>query len=52
MLFRSRTQIIETVRAAFEPYVHGDEVRFMAACWMVGARAVYASTAPKKVVSV
>jgi SAM-dependent methyltransferase len=36
---RTRTQVIETVRAAFEPYVHGAEVRFTAACWMVGARA-------------
>jgi SAM-dependent methyltransferase len=37
---RTRTQIIETVRAAFDPYVHGGEVRFTAACWMVGARAL------------
>ena len=36
---RTRTQVVETVRAAFEPYVHGAEVRFTAACWMVGARA-------------
>jgi SAM-dependent methyltransferase len=36
---RTRTQVMDTVRAAFEPYVHGDEVRFTAACWMVGARA-------------
>jgi len=35
----ARTQVIETVRAAFDPYVHGDEVRFTAACWMVGAQA-------------
>jgi len=35
----TRTQIIETVRAAFERYVHGAEVRFTAACWMVHARA-------------
>jgi ubiquinone/menaquinone biosynthesis C-methylase UbiE len=35
----TRTQIIETVRAAFDPYVHGGEVRFTAACWMVGAQA-------------
>jgi SAM-dependent methyltransferase len=31
--------IVETVRAAFEPFVHGNEVRFTAACWMVSARA-------------
>ncbi len=36
---RTRTQVVETVRAAFDPYVHGAEVRFTAACWMVGARA-------------
>jgi len=27
------------VRAACEPYVHGSEVRFNAACWMVGGHA-------------
>ncbi|RUO94326.1 class I SAM-dependent methyltransferase [Corallococcus sp. AB018] len=36
---RTRTQVIETVRAAFEPFVHGAEVRYTAACWKVGARA-------------
>lgn len=36
---RTREQVIETVRAAFDPYVHGAEVRFTAACWMVSARA-------------
>ena len=35
---RTRAQVIETVRAAFDPFVHGAEVRFTAACWMVGAR--------------
>ncbi|MGA7485442.1 MAG: class I SAM-dependent methyltransferase [Xanthobacteraceae bacterium] len=40
---RTRTQVIETVRAAFDPYVLGAEVRFTSACWMVGARA---SSAP------
>lgn len=34
-----RRQVIEAVRPAFEPYIHGDEVRFTAACWMAGARA-------------
>ncbi len=48
---RTRTQVIETVRAAFEPYVHGAEVRFNAACWMVGARAPSASAAPKEATS-
>jgi SAM-dependent methyltransferase len=32
---RTRARVIETVLAAFEPYVHGAEVRFTAACWMV-----------------
>jgi SAM-dependent methyltransferase len=36
---RSRAQLVETVRAAFEPYVRGSEVRFTAACWMIGAEA-------------
>lgn len=35
---KTRTQIIETVRAAFDPYVQGAEVRYRAACWMVAAR--------------
>jgi hypothetical protein len=36
---RTRARVVAAVRAAFEPYVHGAEVRFTAACWMVGARA-------------
>ncbi|CAN7645782.1 MULTISPECIES: class I SAM-dependent methyltransferase [unclassified Variovorax] len=36
---RTRAQVIDTVRAAFDPYVHATEVRFAAACWMVSARA-------------
>jgi SAM-dependent methyltransferase len=35
----TRSQIVTTVRAAFEPFVHADQVRFNAACWMVAARA-------------
>jgi hypothetical protein len=35
---QTRTQIVEKVRAAFDPYVHGDAVRFNAACWIVDAR--------------
>jgi SAM-dependent methyltransferase len=35
----TRRQVIGTVRAAFDPFVHGDEVRFTAACWMIGAKA-------------
>ena len=34
-----RTQVIEAVRAAFDPYVQGAEVRYTAACWIVAARA-------------
>jgi SAM-dependent methyltransferase len=34
---RTRTQVIDTVRAAFDPYVCGAEVRSTAACWMVVA---------------
>jgi len=35
---RTRARVTETVRAAFDPFVHGPEVRFTAACWLVGAR--------------
>ncbi len=35
----TRTRVTRTVRAAFEPYVRGAEVRFTAACWTVAARA-------------
>lgn len=34
-----RDRVIRTVRAAFAPYIYDDEVRFTAACWMVGAKA-------------
>lgn len=36
---RTRAQVVYTVRAAFNPYVHGAEVRFTAACWIVSAQA-------------
>ena len=36
---QTRARVVERVRPAFDPYVHGDEVRFDAACWMIGARA-------------
>ncbi|MYS89185.1 MULTISPECIES: class I SAM-dependent methyltransferase [Streptomyces] len=36
---KTRARVVETVRAAFDPFVHGSEVRFTAACWTVGARA-------------
>jgi len=35
----TRKQVIATVRAAFDPYVHGAEVRFTAGAWVVTARA-------------
>jgi ubiquinone/menaquinone biosynthesis C-methylase UbiE len=41
----TRTRVTATVRAAFDPYVHGAEVRFTAACWMVAARASLVSAA-------
>lgn len=34
---RTRAQVIDTVRAAFDPYVFGAEVRYTAACWIVVA---------------
>jgi SAM-dependent methyltransferase len=34
-----RTEVIERIRLAVEPYVHGAEVRFTGACWLVVARA-------------
>jgi hypothetical protein len=35
----TRAKVTEAVRAAFQPYVFGDEVRFNAACWMIRASA-------------
>jgi len=37
---QTRKRVIGTVRPAFDPYAHGDEIRFNAACWMIGARSV------------
>lgn len=36
---RTRAQVLQTVRAAFDPFVRGTEVHFDAACWMVAAKA-------------
>jgi ubiquinone/menaquinone biosynthesis C-methylase UbiE len=36
---RARARVVEAVRAAFDPFVHGTEVRFTAACWTIGALA-------------
>jgi ubiquinone/menaquinone biosynthesis C-methylase UbiE len=33
-----RAQVAPVVRAAFEPFVHGAEARFVGACWWVSAR--------------
>lgn len=38
---QTRTRVAATVRAAFDPFVHGAEVRFTAACWMIGARSYF-----------
>ncbi|MFI9757110.1 hypothetical protein ACIHFB_04125 [Streptomyces sp. NPDC051963] len=36
---QTRAQVVETVRAAFDTFVQGTEVRFTGACWTVSARA-------------
>ncbi|OQW55173.1 MAG: SAM-dependent methyltransferase [Proteobacteria bacterium SG_bin9] len=36
---QTRTLVIDAVRAAFDRFMHGDEIRFTAACWLVTARA-------------
>jgi ubiquinone/menaquinone biosynthesis C-methylase UbiE len=43
----TRTQVIKTVRPAFDAYVQGSEVRFTAACWMVSAEVSSAVVTPK-----
>jgi hypothetical protein len=35
---QARTRVIKAARLAFEPYVEGSDVRFVAACWLVNAR--------------
>jgi hypothetical protein len=42
---RTRTQVIQAVRPAFDAYVQGSEVRFTAACWVVSARGASGSGA-------
>jgi len=39
----TRARIIERVRVAFNPYVHGDEIRFNTACWKITARSLLRS---------
>lgn len=36
---QTRERAVDAMRAAFEPYVQGTEVRFTAACWIARARA-------------
>ncbi|MGW2718836.1 class I SAM-dependent methyltransferase [Streptomyces sp. NPDC001492] len=36
---QTRAHVTDTVRAAFDPFVQGTEVRFTAACWLVDAHA-------------
>jgi SAM-dependent methyltransferase len=35
---QTRTRVVEAVLSAFAPFVHGSDVRYDAACWMVAAR--------------
>ena len=35
----TRERVVTAVRPAFDKFVHGTEVRFTAACWVVDARA-------------
>jgi SAM-dependent methyltransferase len=35
----TRQRVIAAVRAGYDPFVHGDQVRYTAACWLVQARA-------------
>jgi SAM-dependent methyltransferase len=34
----TRARVIETICPAFDPFVHGADVQFVAACWMISAR--------------
>lgn len=33
----TRARVMQAVRGGFAPYLHGDEVRFIAACWEIAA---------------
>ena len=35
---QSRGRVFDVLRDAFDPFVHDGEVRYTAACWLVGAR--------------
>ncbi|WP_405875675.1 MULTISPECIES: class I SAM-dependent methyltransferase [unclassified Streptomyces] len=43
---KTRARVVDAVRAAFDTFVQGTDVRFTAACWTVGARASSAAGAP------
>ncbi|MFH9012098.1 class I SAM-dependent methyltransferase [Streptomyces sp. NPDC017943] len=36
---RTRAEVVDAVRPAFDPFVQGTEVRYTAACWEISARA-------------
>jgi ubiquinone/menaquinone biosynthesis C-methylase UbiE len=40
---QTKDRVLATVRPAFDPFVHGATVRFMAACWKVSARSLAAA---------
>ena len=44
---RTRAEVIEAIRPAFDPFVSGADVRFTAACWWVEARALSVTTGPE-----
>jgi SAM-dependent methyltransferase len=35
---RTRGEVVDALREAYEPYIDGDEVRFTAGCWSIGAQ--------------
>lgn len=37
---QTRVRVIESIRTAFDPYVHGTQVRYNAACWLISGRAL------------
>jgi ubiquinone/menaquinone biosynthesis C-methylase UbiE len=44
---QTRARVVDAIRPAFDPYVHGDEIRVMAACWIIsGAQADPAHRSP------
>lgn len=37
---QTRVRVIESIRTAFDPYVHGNQVCYNAACWLISGRAL------------